>query len=36
MTPLYIGGYDSEWLTINKGTGVEDGFDGCVGDVNIQ
>ncbi|XP_077302363.1 basement membrane-specific heparan sulfate proteoglycan core protein-like [Arctopsyche grandis] len=34
-TPLYVGGYNDEWLTINKGTEVDSGFNGCIADVEL-
>lgn len=33
QTPLYVGGYDKTRIKVNKGTGVNNGFTGCISEV---
>lgn len=33
-TPLYIGGYDNEKITLNYDVNVTQGFDGCISNVS--
>ncbi|KAL1514177.1 hypothetical protein ABEB36_003476 [Hypothenemus hampei] len=36
LTPLYIGGYDQYSIRLNQGVKVENGFNGCIVDINIS
>ncbi|XP_060518138.1 basement membrane-specific heparan sulfate proteoglycan core protein isoform X3 [Cylas formicarius] len=36
LTPLYIGGYDKQTVTLNKGVQVRNGFNGCIIDLNVS
>lgn len=33
QTPLYVGGYDKTKIKVNRGTGVNRGFSGCISEV---
>lgn len=35
QTPLYVGGYDKTRIKINKGAGVNKGFNGCISEVSV-
>lgn len=35
-TPLYIGGYDHERITLNRDINITQGFDGCVSNVRLK
>lgn len=32
-TPLYVGGIDKQRVHINRGVGVDSGFNGCISEV---
>ena len=34
--PLYVGGYDKQRLSLSSFTGVNQGFDGCIGHVSLS
>lgn len=36
QTPLYVGGYDKTRIKVNKGTGVNRGFSGCISEVAFR
>jgi hypothetical protein len=36
LTPLYVGGYDSQNVKINDKVGVHTGFNGCISEINVS
>lgn len=36
ITPLFVGGYDKEHVKINDKVGVQDGFNGCISEVDVS
>lgn len=35
-TPMYIGGYDHEKITLNRDVNITQGFDGCISNVSMK